>query len=181
MVPRASSDELVYGDGLAIKSVVWPAGGSEKAALESMRTLHTVTADADRVRFNDAKCDRRGRLIAGTMDLRWTENFPPTKPAIGALYSIDPLAIAAKGSAATSNAAPDFLNGHMHLVDGEAIYLSNGLTWSLDDRLMYFVDSVPRTISVYDYNAVSGEASKYPYTYIILHSTSLQYCLLFCV
>ena len=166
-MPRVSSDELVYGDGLAIMSVQWPPDGSEQTALESMRTLHAAAGDASRVRFNDAKCDRRGRLVAGTMDLFWMDNFPPTKPAVGALYSVDPLALGAaanaKGSAAGSEkeaeTRPEFVNGHLRLVDDRCIYLSNGITWSLDDRLLYFVDSVPRTISVYDYNVVTGEAS----------------------
>ena len=167
-----SSDELVYGDGLAIKSVQWPVGGSEKTALESMRTRHTVKGDPSRVRFNDAKCDRRGRLVAGTMDLFWMENFPPTKPAVGALYSVDPLALAAKGSAAETETLtetrPEFANGHFHLVDDRSIYLSNGITWSLDDRLLYFVDSVPRTISFYDYNVVTGEASMHLRTHVMI-------------
>ena len=158
-MPRVSSDELVYGDGVHIKSVVWPAGGSERTALETMRTLHAVKGDPSRVRFNDAKCDRRGRLFAGTMDLDEAHIDPTRSSGIGALYSVDPFALRDSGDTSSSVTAlePDFRNGNLNLID-EPVFISNGITWSLDDRLLYFVDSIPRTISVFDYNAVTCEA-----------------------
>jgi sugar lactone lactonase YvrE len=80
-------------------------------------------------RFNDGKCDRRGRLLAGTMD---NEEVACT----GSLYRVDPdLAIA---------------------VMATDVHLSNGLGWSPDDRLLYYTDSLRRTIWVYDYDLVAG-------------------------
>jgi sugar lactone lactonase YvrE len=34
--------------------------------------------------------------------------------------------------------------------------LSNGMGWSPDDRTMYFIDSAPREIYAYDFDAASG-------------------------
>jgi sugar lactone lactonase YvrE len=80
-------------------------------------------------RMNDGKCDSAGRFWAGTMatDMR---------PAAGALYRLD------------ANRRVD------RMVDGVGI--SNGLGWSPDDRLMYYVDSMERRIDVFDFDARSG-------------------------
>jgi sugar lactone lactonase YvrE len=81
-------------------------------------------------RFNDGKCDRRGRLLAGTMD---NDEVACT----GTLYRLDP-----------------DLSAHVMCTD---VHLSNGLGWSPDDRLLYYTDSLRRTIWVYDYDLASGE------------------------
>jgi sugar lactone lactonase YvrE len=36
------------------------------------------------------------------------------------------------------------------------VHLSNGLGWSPDDRLLYYTDSLRRTIWVYDYDLAAG-------------------------
>lgn len=69
-------------------------------------------------RFNDGKCDRRGRPFAGT------------------LYRLD-------------------ADRSIHVMRRE-VYVSNGLDWSLDDRLMYYTDSLRRLIWVYDYDPAAG-------------------------
>ncbi len=80
-------------------------------------------------RFNDGKCDRKGRLLAGTMDNAEVE-------CTGTLYRLDPdLALS---------------------VMCTEVHLSNGLGWSPDDRLLYYTDSLRRTIWVYDYDLASG-------------------------
>jgi L-arabinonolactonase len=80
-------------------------------------------------RFNDGKCDRRGRLFAGTMDNAEVE-------CTGTLYRLDP-----------------DLSIHVMCTD---VHLSNGLGWSPDDRLLYYTDSLRRTIWVYDFDLASG-------------------------
>ena len=80
-------------------------------------------------RLNDGKRDRRGRLLAGTMD---NEEILCT----GTLYRLDPdLSVA---------------------VMCAEVHLSNGLGWSPDDRLLYYTDSLRRTISLYDYDLAAG-------------------------
>ncbi len=84
-------------------------------------------------RFNDGKCDRRGRLFAGTMD------DAEQKPA-GSLYRLD-------------------LDGSLSRVV-EGVTVSNGLGWSPDDTTMYYTDSGARTIWAFDYDPASGEMSR---------------------
>ncbi len=81
-------------------------------------------------RFNDGKCDRRGRLLAGTMD-------DAEALCTGTLYRLDP-----------------DLSVHVQCTD---VHLSNGLGWSPDDRLLYYTDSLRRTLWVYDYDLETGE------------------------
>jgi hypothetical protein len=81
-------------------------------------------------RFNDGKCDRRGRLFAGTMD---NEEIACT----GTLYRLDP-----------------DLSVHALATD---VHLSNGLDWSPDDRVMYYTDTLRHGIWVYDFDPETGE------------------------
>ena len=59
-------------------------------------------------RFNDGKCDRKGRLWAGTLAI-------DTTPGQGSLWRLDP-------------------GGKVHEMD-RGFHVSNGLGWSPDDRL----------------------------------------------
>jgi sugar lactone lactonase YvrE len=80
-------------------------------------------------RFNDGKCDRRGRLFAGTMHNAEIE-------CTGTLYRLDPdLSVQ---------------------VMCTGVHLSNGLGWSPDDRVLYYTDSLRRTIWAYDYDLEIG-------------------------
>ena len=80
-------------------------------------------------RFNDGKCDRRGRRFAGTMDNAEIE-------CTGTLYRLDPdLSVQ---------------------VMCTGVHLSNGLGWSPDDRVLYYTDSLRRTIWAYDYDLEIG-------------------------
>jgi sugar lactone lactonase YvrE/DNA-binding IclR family transcriptional regulator len=86
-------------------------------------------ADKPNNRFNDGKCDPRGRFWAGTMDMA-------VAPGAGSLYRLD----------------PDFSVHRMETGLG----ISNGLGWSPDGRRMYFTDSLARTIFVYDFDVETG-------------------------
>jgi sugar lactone lactonase YvrE len=90
--------------------------------------------DGDRPgnRFNDAKCDPRGRLWAGTMD-------DEEREASGRLYCVNDLK--------TARRFKDNVN------------LSNGLGWSPDGRTMYFVETLRSVIWAYDYNVDDGAAT----------------------
>jgi sugar lactone lactonase YvrE len=81
-------------------------------------------------RFNDGKCDRRGRFFAGTMSK--TEWAAP----LGTLYRYE------------AGGAP------VGLVTG--VRCSNGLAWSPDSRIFYFVESFAHTIWAFDYDIATG-------------------------
>ena len=81
-------------------------------------------------RFNDGKCDRRGRFWAGTLAI-------DTTPGHGSLYRLDP-------------------DGRCQEMD-RGFHISNGLGWSPDETRFYFTDSGPRRIYVYDYDGERGE------------------------
>jgi sugar lactone lactonase YvrE len=83
-------------------------------------------------RFNDGKCDGAGRFWAGTMDRR--EEQP-----LGALYCLEP-----DGSVRKA-------------LDG--IKVSNGLEWSLDHTVLYYIDSPTKRVLAYDFQLDSGELS----------------------
>ncbi|WP_236020606.1 SMP-30/gluconolactonase/LRE family protein [Devosia sediminis] len=76
-------------------------------------------------RFNDAKCDRRGRFWAGSMAL------DASAPS-GSLYCIEP-------------------DGTYRRVD-TGFTVSNGMDWSPDDKSMYFADSAQGCVFVYDFD-----------------------------
>lgn len=81
-------------------------------------------------RFNDGKCDSRGRLWAGTTRVNHDEPE-------GYLYRVD-----------------HDLSVHRQLDD---VWISNGLTWSLDDRTMYYIDSPTGQVVAFDFSATAGE------------------------
>ena len=88
-------------------------------------------ADLPYTRFNDGKCDRRGRFWAGTMDEESNTR--------GALYCLNPQ------------------GGCRQIKPG--IGISNGLGWSPDNTVMYYTDSIKRTIWAYDFDLATGTIS----------------------
>ena len=88
-------------------------------------------ADRPGNRFNDGKCDSRGRLWVGSLAIN-------TEPGRGRLWRID-----ADGAATL-------------MEDG--LHISNGLGWSPDDKTFYFTDG-PRTIWAYDFDVEAGTIS----------------------
>jgi sugar lactone lactonase YvrE len=109
------------------------AAGTAFLKLEENGTVTPLTedlADPSQVRMNDGKCDPAGRFWAGTMDNQ------ETRP-IGSLYVFD---------------------GRLRTVlDG--VTISNGLGWSPDHRLMYYIDTPTDRVDVFDYDKDSGEIS----------------------
>ncbi|MEM7023616.1 MAG: SMP-30/gluconolactonase/LRE family protein, partial [Pseudomonadota bacterium] len=81
-------------------------------------------------RFNDAKCDRAGRLWAGTTRL-------DSSPGHGSLYRFDRE------------------DRYTRLAGGFTV--SNGLDWSPDSTLFYFADSADSRVYVYDCDPVAGD------------------------
>ena len=85
-------------------------------------------------RFNDAGCDPRGRLWAGTMHTAASRDRAPT----GALYRVD-------------------AGGLFTFATG--IGIANGLGWSPDGGTMYFAETHLGTVWAYDYDLATGTPS----------------------
>src|SRR5581483_2550037 len=90
--------------------------------------LAEVERDMPGNRMNDGKCDSRGRYWAGS----WTVDLTPQ----AALYRLN--------------------TDHSVDVIRRPVTCSNGIGWSPDDRLMYYVDSTTYRGAVYDYDPESG-------------------------
>ncbi len=89
------------------------------------------------MRFNDGRCDRQGRFVAGTMSIKMDEN-----PGAASVYSYK------------NNSKLRQLAGGMRV--------PNGLGFSPDGRTMYLSDSHTSVQSIwaFDYDTASGTPSK---------------------
>lgn len=81
-------------------------------------------------RFNDGKCDASGRFWAGTMEVI-------EKEATGSLYVLE--------------------TDHSYRKVYEGVGVSNGIAWSLDEKEMYYIDSMKKLVLAFEYEAGRGE------------------------
>ena len=81
-------------------------------------------------RCNDGACDSLGRLWIGTMHLQ-------QKQGAGSLYMVD-----------------EKLKVHKRLSNTS---ISNGITWSLDKKRLYFIDSPTQVVQSFLFNEKTGE------------------------
>ncbi len=97
------------------------------------KSLVKRAGNPDKWRFNDGKCDVKGRMWVGTVE---TETY--SRP-LGNLYMVN----------------NDFSISHKL----DSVIVSNGITWSLDNKKMYYIDSPRRKVSCFDYDAETGNIS----------------------
>jgi len=110
------------------------ATGRDIVIQEPARRVVLATVDGDRPgnRLNDCKCDRQGRIWAGTLSTDHAAHA-------GSLYRVDPdgaVELALRGTT-----------------------VSNGLGWSPAGDTMYFIDSATRRIDAFDFDAAPGRIS----------------------
>ena len=125
----ATLDWRVERDGIPFAEYPFDFAQDKHSAPQSL--LASVTEPASN-RFNDGKCDPAGRLLAGTMDME-------EKAASGNLYSLE------------AGKPP------RKLLDG--IRISNGLAWSPDYKIFYYIDTPTRQVRAYDYDLDTGNIS----------------------
>jgi len=101
-------------------------------ATGQVERLHDPEADRPETRFNDGKCDPKGRFWAGTMARDAT-------PEQGSLYCLKP-----DGSVEQKVTR---------------VTVSNGLAWDEEAGRMYYVDSPTQCVFAFDYEAASGTLS----------------------
>ncbi|MFH1185354.1 MAG: SMP-30/gluconolactonase/LRE family protein [Chloroflexota bacterium] len=97
--------------------------------MKTIRKLPSPRGESLHNRFNDGKCDPRGRFVVGTMDHNEKEDS-------GALYSVSP-----------EGQAKKLLT---------RVRISNGLAWSPDGKTMYFIDTPSRQVMAFDYDLDTG-------------------------
>lgn len=100
---------------------------------EAVSLAAPVEIDVPANRMNEAKCDSRGRLWAGTMAYDFSDGA-------AALYRID-----------ADGAVIKVLT---------RVTISNGLGWSPDDRRMYYIDSGCNRVDEFDFDADTGEIGR---------------------
>jgi sugar lactone lactonase YvrE len=98
-------------------------------ATGAVTMLAAVEQDQPENRMNDGACDRAGRFYAGTM-------ADDERPDAGTLYRLDP-----------DLTVTTLLTG---------VSVSNGIGWSPDERLMYYIDSLTHQVDVFDYDPATG-------------------------
>jgi len=113
---------------VALRDGVFFAGPSGR--LE--RKVADAPYDPAHHRFNDGRCDRQGRFLAGTMNER-------RDASTAALWRLDP-------DLAFTRVLDD-------------LTISNGLAWSPDGRTMYHADTPTRVVHAFDYDVDDGTPS----------------------
>ena len=91
-----------------------------------------VETDLPQNRMNDGKCDPVGRFWAGTMS-------ETDEPGAGSLYRLN-----------LDRSVTKVVSG---------VTISNGLGWSPDKTVMYYVDSLAHGLDAFDFSVDSGEAT----------------------
>jgi sugar lactone lactonase YvrE len=122
---------------LSESGAVWLAVAGGFARFDLATCQLEIVADPEanlpENRFNDGKCDPAGRFWAGTM------HASAKVPDKGGLYRLDP-----------------DLSVHTMLT---GVSISNGIVWTADRRTMYYADSIPGTITAFDYDNDTGSLS----------------------
>ncbi|MFO8001056.1 MAG: SMP-30/gluconolactonase/LRE family protein [Marinilabilia sp.] len=85
----------------------------------------------DNVRFNDGKCDPRGRLWVGTMHKQ-------ARKGAGKLYMLQ--------------------DDSLHIKESD-VTISNGIVWDTDLNVMYYIDTPEQCVYAYDYEPETGKIS----------------------
>lgn len=98
-------------------------------ASRTLEVMASIESDMPGNRFNDAKCDPRGRLWAGTLDMSFTSYS-------GSLYVLE----AGKEPRRVLT----------------EVGCSNGLAWDERKSAMYFIDTMKKEVYRFSWDAVSG-------------------------
>lgn len=122
-----------------VGSIVLREGGGYLAALQAglafvtergeITPITNPLSDRPQNRFNDGKCDSRGRFWVSSMSMQ-------REPGRGSLYRLDP-------------------DGRLHVVE-TGISLCNGPDWNLADDRMYLVDNFRGRVLAYPFHSRTG-------------------------
>lgn len=136
----ATGENKDYDVGSHVGTVVPRKGGGLMLALQNgfasldlesseVRYVGKVEADLPENRFNDGKCDPAGRFWAGTMNYDCVD-------CAGSLYVME-----------TDHSVRKAIDG---------VTISNGLVWTSDAKLFYYIDSMSYEVAAFDYDISTG-------------------------
>ena len=141
--PKTGTNSETYAGEMVGTIVPRASGGVAVAAQRGfcgldldtgkLTVLNDPEADRPETRFNDGKCDPAGRFWAGSCAV--DEASPP----IGTLYRLD-------------------ADHTAHAQVGE-LRIANGIVWSLDNTVMYYIDTPTYRVDAFDYDHATGEIS----------------------
>jgi sugar lactone lactonase YvrE len=143
--PATGRDEKLFSLGRPIgAAALREQGGLVLAVAEGFALLDAGTGELSRtlqvqrphreVRMNDGLCDPRGRFLAGSMDEHGQG---------GALFRLE-----------RREAGYQIETLITHVRE------SNGLDWSPDGSIFYWVDTLAHTVSAFDYDVATGGLSR---------------------
>jgi sugar lactone lactonase YvrE len=121
LVLEGKEDDLILAMGLKIARFDLKS--------EKLEWLATIENDITHNRCNDGKCDAKGRLWIGTMNLQF-------KDGEGSFYSLD-----------------QDLTLKKHL---DQITISNGMAWTPDNQTLYYIDSPTQQVNAYHFDLEKG-------------------------
>ncbi|KAL5236844.1 hypothetical protein ACI65C_004254 [Semiaphis heraclei] len=122
---------FLVGLGPAIGVIRWD-GCSNRAEYRYLKTIDKTPGN----RLNDAKADASGRLWVGSMGPEMNDNPGYYHKCRGSLFTVE-----------FNGAVTKRLSN---------ISISNGMTWSLDNKLFYYIDTYKYAIEAYDFDLISG-------------------------
>ncbi|XP_076042847.1 regucalcin-like [Oratosquilla oratoria] len=128
------ADHYVITIGRSIGVIAWKPSDPDQHTVKPKVLLH-FDAHCPTNFFNDGKCDSKGRLWAGTRGCELEPDVIDLHK--GTLYRIDH---DLKTTACTNK-----------------LSISNGLIWSKDLTLLYYIDSCVGSVDVFDYTHETGE------------------------
>jgi sugar lactone lactonase YvrE len=140
--PLTKTDDPIPTDDI-VAAMAFDKSGNIIAALSnqivridfktrSVVPIYKIDSIPRNARINDGKCDASGRFWLGTMDLDEREK-------IGSLYSVSPDLTCKK------------------VLDG--LIIGNGMAWTADNKIMYYIDSPTLEIWAFDFDLAKGELS----------------------
>ncbi|MDA1122025.1 MAG: SMP-30/gluconolactonase/LRE family protein [Bacteroidetes bacterium] len=97
--------------------------------MESLEWLVDLYPGNTSLRCNDGACDPQGRLWVGTMSLQMTQG-------VAALFRLD------------KDLVPKEMVSN--------VTISNGLSWSLDGKIMYYIDSPTQKVQAFHFDSQTG-------------------------
>lgn len=126
IIPRESGGYVVSSSN-RVETLDWDTGKTEVLG---------VLDNADTHVLNDGKCDAVGRLWAGTVGKNPIAKKEDAAVGIGNLYLLD--------------------NKGVISLKKDKLTIANGLTWTNDNKTMFYIDSYASKVWSYDFDLASG-------------------------